>query len=95
MQVMYSLVPDIRESNLLVTEAIDSINVSFNDTASLLQATQTSLEIGEEVVISVLKLLDQASAIFVQTNCSVAYDCSLHNIINRCHCQFSFQMTVF
>lgn len=56
-----SLVPDIREHNLLVSEAINSINASFNDTAAQLQATAVSLEIGEKIVNSVLNLLDLVS----------------------------------
>jgi uncharacterized protein YwlG (UPF0340 family) len=55
----FVLVPDVREHNLLISMAINSINVSLSDTASQLQATATSLEIGEEIVNSVLNLLDQ------------------------------------
>ena len=53
------IVSDIRQHNLLVSEAINIINVSFNDTAAQLQATEAFLEIGEGIVNSVLKLLDQ------------------------------------
>ena len=56
-----SLVPAIREHNLLVTEAINSINVSFNDAIAQFQSTRVFLEIAEEIVNSALHLLNQVS----------------------------------
>ena len=89
-----NLVPDIGEHNLFVSEAINSINVSLSDAATQLQATRVTLEIGEEIVNSVLNLLDQVSVIFIQANWQLM-TAGLHNTINRYRCQFSFQMTVF
>ena len=55
----------------MVSEAINSMNVSFINAAAQLEATAVSLELGEEIVNSILNLLDQVrfiNIIFMQAS---------------------------
>lgn len=77
--LLIRLVPDIREHNLLVSEAVNNINISFNDAAAQFEATVASLEFGEEIVKSALNLLDQVSA--GQCRYSLTYGCMLMSLL--------------